>query len=101
MKPQWPPRALQDVTEYAALIAKDNEPAAYRWVDKVFAQGDMAARFPQSGRVVPELGREELRQIIVASHRLIYRVKANGVEIVRVFHTAKMLDEGDATDPVA
>jgi toxin ParE1/3/4 len=101
MKPHWPPRALQDVTDYAAVIAKDNESAAYRWVDKVFAQGDLASRFPNSGRVVPEFGRDDLRQFIVASHHLIYRVKASGVEIVRVFHSAQLLHEGDVSETEA
>ena len=101
MKAIWSPQARMDAIEYAKHIAKDKPHAAADWLDSVNEKADLAARFPQSGRVVPEFGREELRQLIVASHRLIYRVKANGVEIVRVFHTAKMLDEGDVADPVA
>jgi toxin ParE1/3/4 len=46
---------------------------------------------PQSGRIVPEFGESEIREIIVGNYRIIYQVTALGVEIARVWHGARPL----------
>ena len=48
-------------------------------------------RFPQSGRVVPEVGDETLREVIYENYRLVYRVHADSVEVVTVYHGARLL----------
>lgn len=42
---------------------------------------------PRRGRVVPELGDDSLRELIVSKHRIIYRVNedASSVEVVFAF----------------
>jgi hypothetical protein len=45
--------------------------------------------FPQSGRIVPERNRENLREIIVRPHRIVYRVGSGLVEIVTVFRASR------------
>jgi toxin ParE1/3/4 len=61
----------------------------------VTAQANMAARFPQIGREVPEFEQEDLRELFVHSHRLIYRVHENQVVVLRVWHGARLLRESD------
>jgi plasmid stabilization system protein ParE len=51
--------------------------------------------FPFSGEVVPELGREDLREVLQGSYRLIYRVSDSRVDILAVFHSARIFDERD------
>ena len=52
-------------------------------------------RFPESGRVVPELGREEIRELLVGSYRVIYRRSKNRIEIAMVRHQARHFDEDE------
>lgn len=47
---------------------------------------------PRSGRVVPELGRDDIREIFVQSYRIIYRARPDTVEILTVHHGARVLD---------
>lgn len=51
--------------------------------------------FPMSGRVVPELGRSDFREVIVRSYRVIYRLKGEWVEVLTVHHGARELGESD------
>jgi plasmid stabilization system protein ParE len=44
------------------------------------------ARFPLSGRVVPELHLSDYREVIVREYRIIYRLTAEDVLIVTVVH---------------
>jgi plasmid stabilization system protein ParE len=43
-------------------------------------------QFPELGRVVPEVGRAEVREIIFRGYRVIYRVAPRLVEILTVRH---------------
>jgi toxin ParE1/3/4 len=47
---------------------------------------------PRSGRETPELGKEDIREIIVGSYRVIYRIKAEQVQILTVHHGSRILD---------
>ena len=41
------------------------------------------------GRVVPEYRREDLRELIVRSYRLVYLVRGAEVIVIRVVHGAR------------
>jgi toxin ParE1/3/4 len=51
------------------------------------------ADFPGSGRVVPEIGRMEIRELILGDYRIVYRHHVGRVEILTVFHGARLLSE--------
>ena len=51
--------------------------------------------FPCSGQIVPELGREEIRELLKGNYRIVYRVAEDRVEILTVYHSARLLDESD------
>jgi len=59
----WAPRALDRVTEEAQYIAADRPGVARRWVDEIFDRVDLLAGMPKQGRVVPEVGRADIREI--------------------------------------
>jgi len=50
------------------------------------------ADFPNSGRVVLELKDPAIREILFGSYRIVYRVKGDLVEVLTVYHGARLLD---------
>lgn len=46
--------------------------------------------FPQSGRVVPEHGSAEVREVIVGPFRVVYRYRGSTVEIATVFRSSRL-----------
>jgi toxin ParE1/3/4 len=92
---RWSPLAVERVTEIARWISADRPDSAERLVDEIFATVGRLAKFPQSGRQVPEFRRLELREIIHRSFRIIYRVEKGRVEILTVRHSLQLLDEDD------
>ena len=50
---------------------------------------------PQIGRVVPEHGHKQLRELIERNHRIFYRIGADGIETVTVFNAAMSYDPDD------
>jgi toxin ParE1/3/4 len=72
----WTQPARDDLREVRAYIAHDS--ARYARL------GD----YPLSGRVVPELGRPTIREVIDGSYR-IYRVTPDAVQILAVVHATR------------
>jgi plasmid stabilization system protein ParE len=49
--------------------------------------------FPQSGRLVPEIGQADIREILVQDIRIIYKVGDDVVLILAVRHGARLLGD--------
>jgi len=49
-------------------------------------------RFPFSGRVVPELGDESIREWFAYSYRVIYRVEEETVTVAAIVHGKRLLE---------
>ncbi len=52
----------------------------------------MLITFPESGRVVPEVMRIEIREIFVYSYRMIYAVGEDEILIVAIVHGKQLLE---------
>lgn len=57
-------------------------------MSRVVDATERLAYFPLLGRIVPEWGREDLREILFQNHRIVYRVAGNEVRIYLVIHGA-------------
>lgn len=68
------------------------------FADRAFHATDRLAELPRSGRIVPELEIENIREIILGNYRLIYRVREDQVQILTVHHGARLLDIGKIED---
>jgi len=89
----WTRQSRQDVEAIRAYIARDAPRTADAFVDRLIRSVDRLVQFPYSGSVVPETNREEIREIVHGNYRIIYRTRPDLVEIVTVYHAARLLDE--------
>lgn len=62
-----------------------------RLLREIAAAVEMLADIPEGGRVVPEFGVAALREIIHSPFRIVYRVDAERVRIVRVWRGERVL----------
>jgi len=82
----WSPRAIRRATEAARFIANDDPTAATEWARGLFESARRLANFPEMGRVVPEVGRSEIREIVFRDYRVFYRSAPRLVEVLTVRH---------------
>jgi toxin ParE1/3/4 len=87
----WSPRALADVDAIAAYIATDSSSYASTVVRRILSSTRALSAFPFSGRVVPEIGDENLRELFAYSYRIIYQVQNDDVVVAAVLHGKRML----------
>lgn len=90
MRVVWSPLALERVEDIALYIAEDKPDAAVKWVDDLFATVERLADFPESGRMVPEVGSRRIREVIFGSYRVIYSVKEQ-VDVLTVRRSSQLL----------
>ena len=87
---------MDDLEAIARFIERDSPAYARAVVSRLVAATERLADFPRSGRVVPELGREDIREVLVWQYRIIHRVERERVVILTVVHGKRrlgMLDE--------
>jgi toxin ParE1/3/4 len=87
----WTDRALDDLEQIDAYIAADDPIAAEQWVEGLLAAAQRAGELPMSGRQVPELGRDDVREVLKRSYRIVYRILADRVEVLTVFEGHRRL----------
>ena len=71
-------------------MARDSAHYADLVVERIVAAVARLESHPLSGRMVPEIGDQSLREVIHGSYRIVYRLKPDVVEIVTVFHGARL-----------
>jgi toxin ParE1/3/4 len=81
----WSARALADLEAVGNYIARDSPKAAASWVGKVLTLAERAAAVPLAGRRVPELARDDIREVLLRNYRIVYRVAARRIEVLSVF----------------
>jgi len=85
-------RDLEDIVRYISLDAPER---AIKFGRFLISKTKSLGQFPEIGRVVPEFGNPVIREIVVRSYRVIYRVnhKNHKIEVIRFWHGRRgMLD---------
>lgn len=91
MRIVWSPLALEWIDEIADYIAEASVEAAKTWLLDIFGVVDRLKEFPESGRVVPEVKRPHIREVVFKNHRVIYRLDRKQVSILTVRHSKQRL----------
>ena len=91
----WTPQAIADLEAIEAFISRDSPRYADVVVDRIFAAVDRLRDFPRSGRVVPEVGDEHIREVIMGVYRIVYRLVDDRAEIVTVFRSSRLFGPED------
>ncbi len=57
---------LQDIYDHISL---DSELYALRVIDKIVERTEILSKHPMTGRIVPEFGQQEIREVIEGNYR--------------------------------
>ena len=95
MKIVWSPLAIDRIREVATYIARDDLSAAQRWIELIFEKVENIRDFPELGRIVPELNRKEIRELLFKNYRIIYRLDKNRISTLTIRHMKQILPEKD------
>lgn len=88
------PLALADLAEIWSFIADDSEANADRFLAKLETKLKLLATQPLMGRERPEL-MADMRSFPYARYVVFFMAQADGIEIVRVFHSGRDINTHD------
>lgn len=95
MKVAWTEHAYAQLDEAMAFIGRDRPQTAMVWLERILDAGASLAELPDRGRDVPEVAREDVRELIISPYRLIYRRDACAVTVTMVIHERGELSAED------
>ena len=87
----WSLAATADLESIVEHIFRDSEFYAATVARELVAVARSLSTFSERGRVVPEYEDPTVREIIVRRYRLIYRVRSDRVEVLRIIHGARQM----------
>jgi toxin ParE1/3/4 len=92
VKVKWTKQAIKDVDNIAEYIAKDSKKYAFLQTHRFFEAVKILSQFPKTGKAVPEVNNENIREILLGNYRIIYRLKNdNTIHILTIHHSKRLL----------
>src|SRR5688572_8198587 len=86
---RWTNQALDDIENIAEYISKDSIKYAKIQTERFFEATEIIISKPKSGRVVPEVKKTNIRELILGNYRIIYKiVNVKRVDILTIHHSA-------------
>lgn len=88
----WSREAIEDLNSIREYIARDSLFYARSVVRKVLATAKQIPYAVEIGRIVPEIGDENIRERFVYSYRLVYKVENEQIIVVALIHGKRLLE---------
>jgi toxin ParE1/3/4 len=83
MQVRWTAPAAEDLRRITRRIQRDNPTAARQVAKNLYESGMSLETMPNRGRIAGT------REFVVTPFILVYRIKADAVEILRIYHGAQ------------
>ena len=86
----WTHHALFDLKEIKDYISRDSVLYAKRTILKIKDSTQILKKYPNSGKIIPEVGMSNYREIEIGNYRIFYKiVTENRIDILSIFHAAR------------
>ncbi len=95
----WSNRIFDDIDATATYLATYSKRFATAFVDSVFNKAELLKSFPEMGRIVPEINRPDIRELIYKQYRIVYQVlNEQQILMLAVHHSARPMTEESLFD---
>ena len=87
----WTEAAWRDLEQTADHIALDSPGYAAAFVRRVRDHARSLDELALRGRIVPELGEPDVRELLLGNHRLLYEIHEKTIYVLALIHGARDL----------
>lgn len=88
---RWTERAAKDALLIYDFIADRSDTYADSVYARILARPRQLVDHPQSGSIVPEYNRPDIRELFVHSFRLIYRITETEIRVLTLIHGSRQI----------
>ena len=89
----WSTQSQDDLREIRRFIARDAPDTATAYIRRLRKSVNRLQSFPEAGVVVTEAANLRIREIYFGQYRIIYEITSARIEILTVYHSARLLDD--------
>ena len=82
----WTKPARADLKHIHDFIAEDSKHYAKKVAQEIREKTDMLDTLPHIGKMVPEVGKPEIKELHIYSYRIMYEVKDGQCYVLTVIH---------------
>jgi toxin ParE1/3/4 len=90
---RWTQQAARNLEDIKSFISTDSPAYALAVVSSLYSAAIQLQEFPDLGRIVPELGQPQIRELVRAPYRIVYRRSPESIEVLLVFRSSLPLPE--------
>ena len=87
---RWANQAVEDLRSIRLFIERDSPRYGRLVAERLFEATLRLEQFPRSGRMIPEVGREDYRELIVGEYRIVYRLDGEAAVLLTVFRSSRL-----------
>ena len=84
----WSRLAKEHLRRIDDYISEGSPFYSIAFIDRLIASVEKIGLFPDSGRLVPEFGKDNLREIFFHKYRIVYLAENDTVKILAIVHGA-------------
>ncbi|MBA4372623.1 MAG: type II toxin-antitoxin system RelE/ParE family toxin [Thermodesulfovibrio sp.] len=83
---KWSKPAKMDLRQIHDYIASDSRLYAQKVALEIVEKSEKLNSFPEVGRIVPEIGDPNIRELLIYSYRLIYEISPGQTDVLAIIH---------------
>ena len=84
-------RARREMREILGFIAQDNLDAASKLAGQIMKGLDHKAKYPKSGRVIPEVPEHAARELVMPPCRIFYLYDKANLHVLSIMRSERLL----------
>ena len=88
---RWTEQSIEDIANIAEYIGNDSLRYAEAFVKRIFEKTEILVTQPTAGKIVPEIKNRAIRELLLGNYLIIYVVRIRHIDILTVFHSARLL----------
>ena len=85
----WTHSAREDLKQIHDYISRDSRVYARRVVQNIKDRIDQLTRSRDTGRIVPEMAREDIRELRIYTYRIIPHIHKETSTVLGIIHTSR------------
>lgn len=87
---RWTDQAVEDLRSIRLFIERDSPRYGRLVAEHLYDATSQLELFPYSGRMVPELNREDMRELIVGDYHIVYRIHDEVVLLLTIYRSSRL-----------
>lgn len=95
MKIVWSPLSFERLENIYEFISDKDPVAAKNLINRIFERVESLNKYPERGRKVPEINRDEIREVFVSEYRIIYQIEPKKISILTIRNFKQLLAKTD------